>query len=278
MTLQSFTRLSAAALLLSAGLAGAASAASVQITITNNSGDNGLYFTPFLNVFHDGSYTPFNNGTTASAGLEALAEVGDTSAEQAFALTQGTGTQAFTLTDPAGVGSPEVGGPPVFDPGNSASFELTLDPFENQFLTILSMAIPSNDTFISTTLQLFNDAGEFIATNSILGAGSLYDAGTEINQSFGQAFNPQDGNGPGFLGEDENGVVHETTAGELATLFGQPIPPFAGGGPNTSTAIDLNNLVSVEVSEVPLPAGLPLLLAGLGAFGWMKRRKDQAAA
>ena len=196
MKFKTFTRRSAAAILLSVGLTGAASAASVQITITNNSGDNGLYFTPFLNVFHDGSYTPFTAGSVASAGLETLAEVGDTSAEAAFAQTPGVGTQVFTLTDPAGVGSPEVGGPPVFDPGNSASFNITLDPFENQFLTILSMAIPSNDTFIAAKqIQLFDDAGEFIATDLVLGAASLYDAGTEINQSFGQAFNPQDGNG-----------------------------------------------------------------------------------
>ena len=71
--------------------------------------------------------------------------------------------------------------------------------------------------------------------------------------------------------------MHNTTAGELATLFGQPIPPFVGSGPTTSTAVDLNNLVSIEVSEVPLPAGFPLLLAGLGAFGLMRRRQRAGA-
>ena len=282
MNIRQITRLSAAAILLSAGMVGAASAASVKVTITNNSAANGLYYTPFLNVFHDGSYRPFTEGETASAGLERLAEVGATDLETA-AITDTTastfvaGAQVFTLAEPTGVGDPAIGGPPVFDPGASNSFTFDLDPIENMYLTVLSMAIPSNDTFITTTLKLFDDAGQFIAQNINLDAGALYDAGTEVNQSFGQAFNPQDGNGPGFLGDDENGVVHKTTAGELATLFGQPIPPFTGGGPTTSTAVDLTNLVSIEVSEVPLPAGLPLLLAGLGAFGWMRRRQNASA-
>lgn len=33
----------------------------------------------------------------------------------------------------------------------------------------------------------------------------------------------------------------------------------------------------VETEVIPLPAGLPLLLGGLGILGWMKRRKNAAA-
>jgi hypothetical protein len=267
MNFKFLTRLSAASLIVSAGLATAASAASVQITISNNSSEGGLYYTPFLNVFHDGSYSAFTEGQAASSSLETLAELGGVAEEAANAESQGALT--FTLADPAGFGS-APGQPPVFDPGNSNSFTLNLDPTANQYLTVLSMAIPSNDTFISSTIQLFDDAGQFIATDYILGASSVYDAGTEVNQTFGQAFNPADGNGPGGLGDDENGVVHSSSIAEFATLFGQPIPT---GGTTSSNGVDLNNLVSIEVSQVPLPAGAPLLLAGLGAFAWMRRRK-----
>ena len=98
--------------IVAASLALPAAASTVSVTITNNSGDNGLYFTPFLNVVHSGDYTPFELGQTASAGIEELAEVGSTGI--AAGEAEATGRQIGTLVEPAGVGDPAVGGPPGF--------------------------------------------------------------------------------------------------------------------------------------------------------------------
>ena len=133
------------------------------------------------------------------------------------------------------------------------------------------MAIPSNDTFLAVTIDLFTGGAVNFGTTT-LDLTNVYDAGTEINQAFGQAFNPVDGNGPGFLGDPENGVVHSPSLAEFATLFNQPIPP---GGVSSLANTDLSNLVSVEIAPVPLPAAAPLLIAGLGGLAFVARRKKK---
>ncbi|MEO9650789.1 MAG: spondin domain-containing protein [Roseobacter sp.] len=260
-----------------AALALPAAATTVQVTITNNSDTNGLFFTPFLNVFHSGDYDPFNGGEAASAGLEELAELGSTGT--AAAEAEAMGRIIETLTEPTGVG-PAVGAPPVFDPGNSATFTLDLDSTENMYLTLLSMIIPSNDTFISDTIRLFDTNGDFIAASYDLGRSNVYDAGTEVNRQdgFGQAFNTADGNGPGALGEDENGLVHLSSDAELLTLFDQPIPPL-GGGLNIGDLASFEDVITIsfeEIAPVPLPASGWVLLAGIGGMGALARRKKKA--
>lgn len=164
----------------------------------------------------------------------------------------------------------------MFDPGNAVSevFRIGADA---QYITLLSMIIPSNDTFLAATFDLFDDLGELNVGSFTLDRLNVYDAGTEVNQSFGQAFNPSDGNGPGTLGDPENGLIHLSSDDELATLFGETVPPFAGGFLTNRSDVDFSNLASVTISEVPLPAAGWALLAALGGMGAFARRRRTAA-
>ena len=291
-------------------LAVPATAGTIKVTITNNSGDNGVFFTPFLTVAHNGTYNPLGTdadpnvaGNQATDGLRTLAELGGTGGAEAEAVDAADPDRIIgTVVEPTGVGSLSVGGPPVFDPGASASTILNLSGTSLTELTLLSMIIPSNDTFLSATLSLFNTAGELNLGSFALGRssqftgifGDLYDAGTEINTSDGrgQAFNASEANrdpltggivGDGSFDEagtrETNGQIRVSTNNDIATFFGQTVPPFAGGFFTDSADVDFSNLITVtieEVAPVPLPAAGWGLLAGLGGLGVMARRKKKA--
>ncbi|MEM6385127.1 MAG: spondin domain-containing protein [Pseudomonadota bacterium] len=270
MILRPLTRLSAAALLLSAGLAGAVSAASVKVTITNNQGANGVYLTPLFTALHDGSFDPFNSGSAASLSVEDLAEEGNPAG--LIADANAAGVANGVITGPAGFGS-MPGQPPVLDPGETASITLDVDPKSQRFLSFMSMVIPSNDIFIgndnSMAYEVFNGAGRFAGLGPIsVFSDDAWDAGTEVNNGRGAPFNTAGG-----TATDVDGVITRASD-RLFFLNGQNTP----AGTTIDLASGRNLLATIEVSQVPLPAGFPLLIAGLGVFGWMKRRQATRTA
>lgn len=223
--------------------------------MTNLQPEDGLYLTPCLLVLHDGTYDAFDGGAAASPGVEAIAEEGDVSVEQAVVAGRTSGVAS------APGGFP---GMPVLDPGETARVLLDVDPAMGRYLTFLSMVIPSNDTFLGNddplAYEVFDAGGAFreIGPITVVG-GQAWNAGTEIDDGQGAAFSTAGG-----VGSDEGGVVG--LVGDLSFLLGTPI---AAGGAIGSVPGPQDALASITVAPVPVPASLPLALAALAALGAM---------
>ena len=164
----------------------------ITLTLMNNAPDNGVFLTPVWLGVHDGTFNLFTSGEAASAGLERLAEDGNTTPLSAeFLETSGAGLDTTVATND------EV---PPFAPGESATVTLTLDANnpKHRYLSFASMVIPSNDAFIGNSdpraYPIFDDEGNVIMTTILRLGAQVYDAGTEVNDEtpantafFGQA-------------------------------------------------------------------------------------------
>ena len=181
----SLTRARSLAAAITLVVPGALAAETVQITFTDEQETGGIYLTPLFAAFHDGSFDYFDAGSSASAATQALAEGGDASGLIAEAGSAATGV----ITAPGG-----FPGAPVFDPGESATITIDLDPNSDRFFTFASMLIPTNDLFIgnddATAFEIFDAAGLFTGDLNISIFGSnVWDAGTELNNNLDAAFN-----------------------------------------------------------------------------------------
>lgn len=257
--------------------AGAASATTIDITF-NNSNGFGFLATPVYAGIHSGNFDAFNANETASDGVAQIAEIpvppnldglGNIIASERLAV------------EPNSTGGFIADGGPIAD-GQSATLTIDVDdPTTNRYATFLAMFVPSNDTFFGNdnpfAYELFDAAGNLIEqTISITGA-SIWDAGSEVNQLLGAAAPGQDI----LLGEDEGGVVTSLldsvdAAGRngfeaLEALFG-----ISGAGSITADTVLFTIDIAESPAPVPLPAGLPLLLGGLGVMAFAKRRKKVA--
>lgn len=253
-----------AAIFAGAMAATTASAAVLEITVTNEQASDGLFLTPVYFGFHDGSFDAFDVGDPASAGVQLLAEEGNFGAvrgEREAAAPTSQGAAAF---GPAGFGSVD-GQPPVLDPGETATFTINVDT-ANRFMTFLSMVIPSNDAFIGNdnpfAYELFTADGDFTGIAPIeVTLDEIWDAGTEVNNNLGAAFNAAGGERV-----DEGDVISLLGDG-IAGLYGQRT---AAG---TVTGQSFNSLVAtISVAAVPLPAGLPLLALGVAGLVGLRRK------
>ncbi len=248
-------------------VAGAANAATLSVSITNEQPADGVFLTPLASIFHDGNFDLFNAGETASQVVEGLAEEG--AAGPVVAAAQAAGHQGGVVFGTGGFGS-APGQPPLIDPMETASalFNVDFGATDDLYFSFMSMILPTNDAFIGNdnpTAYQIVDSGIFQGTSISVYTNDAWDAGTEENNFQGLPFSPNGGDAT-----DTNGVI--ARLGNLLFVDGQtrgaefgPVGP-AGLG-------DATLIATIEVAAVPLPAGLPLMLAGLGAFGIAKRRK-----
>jgi len=264
-------------------VASAASAGSIDLKFTNNSG---FLATPVYTGFHDGSFDAFEEGAAASAGIELVAEL----PIPPFVGQEVNGTTITnTLAAERLAAAPNSQGGFIFGPNGPvadgevgrATFNIA-DPATNRYASFFAMFVPSNDTFIGNddplAYAIFDMAGEIIEQTIEITAGSIWDAGTEVNQLFGAAAPGQEIT----LGDDEGGVIRQllditgSSGGDgfddLETLFG-----VAGAGDITADTVLFT--IDVSATPVPVPASALLLMGSVGgAAVWARRQKKKAFA
>lgn len=262
-------------------LTSSALAATLRVTIDNLAPTNGTFLTPVWVGFHDGLFDIYDRDVSLDLfpGTEALVEDGNTAPlSERFANTS-SGVDG-TIAGPAAPARPPLA------PGESTSFTFDVDPNSDQYFSYASMVIPSNDFFIANgnplAHQIFDAAGNFIATDFIVTGAQVLDGGTEENDEsttntafFGQA-------APN-TGVDENGVV------TLANGFipDGPILSALNGGPGfnftgadfTETGYEVARF-RVELvddgASVPEPGTILGLLTLGGSMAAFSRRRMQA--
>jgi hypothetical protein len=148
-------------------LATAAEAKVVEVSITNNQAAGGLYLTPLLSIFHDGTFDPFDVDSAASQAVEDLAEEGDGMG----LLTEAGVPSSGPILSPGG-----FAGAPVIDPGETATLRFDVDEGSDRYFSFFSMVIPSNDNFVGndnpTAYEVFDADGRFAFVGPIEVLGS----------------------------------------------------------------------------------------------------------
>jgi Spondin_N len=245
-----------------------AQAYEVTLSFSNLSGPNGAALSPVFVALGNGSFNPFAPGASASQAIQTLSEKGsgaDLATE--FGAVDSLGWSGEVTA------SKNAFGPGIFLPGGSGSVTLNLDPTKNEYLNYYAMVVPSNDFFIGGKIQLFDNGGNFLGTNTTLTGSNVWDAGAVIPQIAGAAFLA--GN-HGTSNTAENSVISlidasNSAANSFSIYAGQTT---AAGYQFTQLPNSGAPLLNVSaVSAVPLPSAVWLFGSVLSLLGLSRSRK-----
>lgn len=245
-------------------LAASAQPVQIRVTVENTAPTNSVAFAPLRLGFHSGTFDSFNNGEAATAPIISIAE-GGSGADwfPAFAAADPDATLGTVVPDPAG----------PLTPGATASGVFTVDPAVNSFFSFGAMVVPSNDYFIGndspTQYQLFDANGD-LQINSITQFGrDIWDAGSEVDGTFGAAFLEGSANADRIADDDTVGFdfADLDLFNGLTTAAGYTFDRQFG-------ADDAVYRITFDVVPAPSTAGL-LALGGLTA---LRRRRSNRGA
>ncbi len=251
----------------------------VIVQVENMAPENGVFFAPVWVGFHNGTFDLFDAGKPLPAGgaFERLVEDGDPETLQAtFLAAAREGVGGFVA---APQGFPDV---PVFEPGEGGSKTFELHPASNRYMSFATMILPSNDAFIANDdprmIELFDATGKFKGKQviTVLGA-DVWDAGTELNNEKDAAFLDQSDPGagvstaepvklhPGFIGSRNDPGLNVTPIILGAHLGGDVYLD------RIAADFTQPDAVVAQITIIPEPAAVVLLLAGSLALFWKRR-------
>lgn len=233
---------------------------SVTVSVQNLAPSTSVAVSELSFAFHSGKFDPFNAGSSPSAAIIPIAELG----------SGGNWLPAFAAGDPGAVLGVAPG--PLTPGQSSAASPLWVNAGLNQYFSFGAMIVPSNDHFIGndspTEFRLFDDAGNLLINEITLTAGDIWDAGSETFNVANAAF--IDGS-DATQRVEENGVVGRDFS-EFSKFDG--LTTAAGYKFKNGLAKDtVIYRIRFNVAAVPEPATWAMMIGGFAFIGGMMRRK-----
>ena len=271
-----------------AGLAPYVWATDLRVTISSNAPSEGVTMTPVWVGFHNGSFDSYDGGTAAAPELERIAEDGNPGPiSGVFGTDDGTLIPTGVTQAAAARRQGVVGG--LVTPGASVSADfLGLDTGgANQYLSYVSMVVPSNDYFVANGSSTAHDLSGLVNVGDSLSfdISVVNDAGTELNfENLGNGMTDESVAalellGMGYTGQSvadtgtaENGVVGNVVGDPFtaALLASHPSLNFNSG------SLYPSGIATVTIAVIPEPVTGALVALTGGAMALLRRRPRSA--